>query len=1110
MGVGDDVAPRFTQKPALKQEDGGKRLVFQCVLEASPQPEIAWFQGTTPLSPSDRMRMRVEGAGGSAYNVIMEILGVTQGDAGTYKVTAKNRLGEVSASINLNFSAGGQKQQEGIAPNFIQKPVTRQENNGQKLMFECVLTADPAPTITWFKDNAAIAPGGRYIMRSDPRDNKTYFLVMEINGVNAQDAGNYKVTAKNSLGESNATIRLNFDASEVTQMKGVRPVFLQKPAIRQVGDKIVLECKLTAEPKPQVSWFLNNQAITFAPDSRLSPQMMSDGSTHVLLLEISKVSMSDAGEYRAHAKNEIGEATATITLNFEGAKKPELPAGKAPHFTQKPTIKQQQNLLLMTCMLEANPTPMIRWFRDSTEIGAGGRYSITLQRDASGTDMHTAVLQITGPKGEDGGTYKCTAANDLGESNANITLNFAGGDKGAKPAGGVAPTFTEKPKVSQDPSGKNIIITCQCQGTPKPNFIWYKGTTVLEASARVLETVHEEGNKYTLKLEVLNFTKEDGGQYKVTAKNEMGEGSANITINLEPPKEPPPVPQGKPSIRLEDNGKMIIIQQAVSSPSAPACSWYFGNAPVTSGGRLIYEVNKEGNLYYAILKIPNSTDKDSGMYKVVMKNSGGEATTTATVNVDALKPKPKGEGPKVIQKLNPQNVNDGEAVEFIMKVSGTEPLDIQWTKDGKVITSSDVYSVTYDKGTCRLYISEVFPEDSGNYAITIKNEWGTASSVASLQVKEPKVEPKPAGKSEMQITMESKTEMQMSPQQEEPAKKPEPEPAKKPEPEPKKEPEPAKKPEPEPKKEPEPVKKPEPETPKKEPEPAKKPEPEPPKKEPEPAKKPEPKKEPEPAKKPEPKKEPEPAKKPEPEPKKEPEPAKKPEPKKPEEKAPPKKEPEPPKPEPKKPEPEPPKKKEEKKEEPQKKVPDVKVEDTGKVSVDKVETQGKPAPGEGPLFKKKPINQIIMEGETMKLDVELQLDGKPMPTVRYLRAGRELREDSRVSIATNNDRAKTTLTIKKAKSTDEAKYTINLEHNGVITDTATFSVFVKDPKDSNLDFRSLLKHRETKKKEEDEEDTEWGGLKPVDKSRKLSDADLKSTLKKVEKPEPEPEPERVL
>ena len=30
-----------------------------------------------------------------------------------------------------------------------------------------------------------------------------------------------------------------------------------------------------------------------------------------------------------------------------------------------------------------------------------------------------------------------------------------------------------------------------------------------------------------------NFTKDDGGIYKVTAKNENGEGTANITINLE-------------------------------------------------------------------------------------------------------------------------------------------------------------------------------------------------------------------------------------------------------------------------------------------------------------------------------------------------------------------------------------------------------------------------------------------------------------------------------------------------------------------------------------------------------------------------------------------------
>jgi hypothetical protein len=53
---------------------------------------------------------------------------------------------------------------------------------------------------------------GRIKIRTDPQQKKKYFLVLEISDVTAKDAGNYKVTAKNALGESNATIRLNFDS----------------------------------------------------------------------------------------------------------------------------------------------------------------------------------------------------------------------------------------------------------------------------------------------------------------------------------------------------------------------------------------------------------------------------------------------------------------------------------------------------------------------------------------------------------------------------------------------------------------------------------------------------------------------------------------------------------------------------------------------------------------------------------------------------------------------------------------------------------------------------------------------------------------------------------
>lgn len=47
------------------------------------------------------------------------------------------------------------------------------------------------------------------------KDGKSYYASLEINNVTVEDAGKYRVTAKNELGESNATISLNFDSKYI-------------------------------------------------------------------------------------------------------------------------------------------------------------------------------------------------------------------------------------------------------------------------------------------------------------------------------------------------------------------------------------------------------------------------------------------------------------------------------------------------------------------------------------------------------------------------------------------------------------------------------------------------------------------------------------------------------------------------------------------------------------------------------------------------------------------------------------------------------------------------------------------------------------------------------
>lgn len=104
MGVAEDFAPSFTQKPQLRQEDEGNRLIFECRLLGCPKPEITWFRSETQLSEDHRTVMKIQTVATNTYVVILELDDVVETDAGLYKVKAKNKMGEVAASINLNFS----------------------------------------------------------------------------------------------------------------------------------------------------------------------------------------------------------------------------------------------------------------------------------------------------------------------------------------------------------------------------------------------------------------------------------------------------------------------------------------------------------------------------------------------------------------------------------------------------------------------------------------------------------------------------------------------------------------------------------------------------------------------------------------------------------------------------------------------------------------------------------------------------------------------------------------------------------------------------------------------------------------------------------------------
>lgn len=101
-----------------------------------------------------------------------------------------------------------------------------------------------------------------------------------------------------------------------------------------------------------------------------------------------------------------------------------IPDGKPPRFPKKPTIRQEGDILIMECILEAHPVPDITWYQGQKAITDSRR--VKMSRKATGKDTYLLTLEIMNPTKADGGNYRCNAFNNFGESNANISLNFQG------------------------------------------------------------------------------------------------------------------------------------------------------------------------------------------------------------------------------------------------------------------------------------------------------------------------------------------------------------------------------------------------------------------------------------------------------------------------------------------------------------------------------------------------------------------------------------------------------------------------------------------------------------------------------------------------------------
>merc|ERR1712038_1024981 len=645
------------------------------------------------------------------------------------------------------------------------------EDNGNTLVFHCAIVADPFPQITWYHNGVKVQDTEKYQVVCKQENSFTFDCSLIMRSVTVEDAGKYKVTARNDLGESNATISLNFDSDEasIPTGGGVKPTFTERPVIRQSdeGTKIIFQCRLAGEPKPNLTWYHGEKKVE--ESSRIKMSVKLDKKMYYLCcLEISNVEAGDAGQYKAIAKNEYGESQATINLTFEesAAGKPKIPDGVAPRFPAKPTIRQDGDNLVMECQLEAHPLPEITWYRGDKRVEETTR--IKHEVKTLSKHKYLLMLTITNPAMSDGGLYRCNAFNPFGDSNANINLNFETGDDQQPPApepakkkstaeppkapadGGFPPTFTEKPRIVPNESGTLVTMKFKVRAKPKAEMQWFKGSQKIKEGSKFAVKYNTLSNdEYEIMLEISKPCADDGGDYKCMMKNEFGQLQAKLNLNIEAEPQAAPQAQGqaptfveKPKIVTEKDGKLIKLMVRYRAESMCECVWSFKETVLkeTSSTKIVHE--KQYDYWESRIELTDPAPENAGLYKCVVNNKYGEINANLSLNIEVA--------PVIRERPIVKKVEKKKSVVLQCAVQGTQDIDVQWFKEGQQISAKTGgrYSIEKKKSEVRdgetivqLQIEDTEITDQGSYQLVARSETGeTQSQTVTLQEEQVKME----------------------------------------------------------------------------------------------------------------------------------------------------------------------------------------------------------------------------------------------------------------------------------------------------------------------------------------------------------------------------------
>ncbi|VDO56555.1 unnamed protein product [Haemonchus placei] len=626
--------PHFIELPASSFsviEDGEFSILTK--FSGSPTLSVKWYKNGKEIAGPDANIIIDNDS--SKLTIAHARSGV---DDATYTCQIENEMGQASTNVAVSVVSTKDEVQDvdtrsdrsdKVSPGVpsVAKPLSNETvQSGQQFILSCRFAGKDG-IAKWYHNDEKVSSTGRYELFSSA--NGIQKLVCHNSCLT--DAGLYRCVLTSEKGMAQTECEVFVKVAE----DQAPPLFEKEleDITTLTGKKLVLSCRATGHPEPDLVWTKDGERV--ATSRRVRLEFDDKGLSE---LHIHDCTAQDAGIYLCTATNISGvqSTQCTLTVAEVSGKDAHLVIAEEekivkPRFIRAPPSileAQEGGQFKLIAKAVGEPKPTLTWKKDGREVVRTNRpYRTYLTGDGESHLVVECVVSKTS------GIFSCIAHNIHGEAETETQV-FVHRGKTSRPAA-EKPAFSEHLKDTGVVAGHPVTLGCKVHGVPEPELKWYY---IDDAGNITCLTDDEHGwiecrGGEVAELKADCVLRSQQGTYKCVASNEHGQASSMCYLLIGDLKDER---AGPPRFLrcLRDIwtplGEEVAFEVEVAGYPAPDLTWYHQDKKIVEGKTVKITYLSES---VCELRVSQVSLRDLGNYAVEASNVHGVVRTVSSLNV---------------------------------------------------------------------------------------------------------------------------------------------------------------------------------------------------------------------------------------------------------------------------------------------------------------------------------------------------------------------------------------------------------------------------------------------------------------------------------------------